>query len=201
MSTMSILGLLVGMIVLCWLCMKSVHPVIAAIAASAVISLFNGGHLNSTMMEVFAPGFAGFISGYFFRYLWGTIFGVLMETSGAAKAVANGIIKVFGRKYCLIALPLTVSVLAYSGMAGTVSLFVVIPIFLRVFKEANLPRRFIPGMFCFGSGTYINCAPGSAQNLNVIATRSVGLDPGAGPLVGVIGSLVVFVLGIAGPIL
>lgn len=193
---MGILGLILGMILLCYLCMKSVHPILASIVSASVIALFNGMGMESALLEVYAPGFAGFISGYFFRYLWGTIFGVLMEQSGAAAAVADGIVRVFGRRYCLIALPLTVAVLAYSGMAGAVSLFIMIPIFIRVFREANIPRRFIPGLFCFGSGTFINCAPGSAQNLNVIATRSVGLEPSAGVLVGVIGSAVVLVLGL-----
>lgn len=196
MIGLSIFGLLLGMALLCYLCMKSVHPIIAAVISSVPIAVLSGLGLESALIDIFAPGFASFISSYFFRYLWGTIFGVLMEQSGAAAAVADGIVRVFGKKYCLIALPLTVAVLAYSGMTGTVSIFVMIPIFLRVFREADLPRRLIPGLFCFGSGTFINCAPGSAQNLNVIATRSVGLEPGAGALVGVIGSSVVLMIGL-----
>lgn len=197
MTTLSITGLILALVVLCILCMKSVNIYIAAIVASAVAIVFSGMPLGVSMVDIYGPGFASFISSYFFRYLWGTIFGVLMEKCGAAHAVANGIIRVFGKKYCLLALPLAVAALAYSGMSGTVSVFVVLPIFLRVFRETGLPRRFIPGLFLFGAGTFINCAPGSAQNLNVIATRSVGLDPSAGLLVGIIGSTAVFVLGIA----
>lgn len=197
MTTLSVIGLILAIGVLALLCMRGINVYVAAIAASAVAIVFSAMPLGGTLMENYAPGFANFISKYFFRYLWGTVFGILMEKCGAAHAVANGIIKVFGKKYCLIALPIAVAILAYSGMSGTVSVFVVLPIFLRVFKECNLPRRFIPGLFLFGAGTFINCAPGSAQNLNVIATRSVGLDPAAGVSVGLIGSLVVFILGIA----
>lgn len=195
-TSISVLGLVLALLLLAFLCMKSVNLYVAAISASAVAIIFSGMPLGETLVGTYGPGFASFISGYFFRYLWGTVFGVLMEKCGAAHAVANGIIKVFGRRYCLVALPIAVAVLAYSGMSGTVSVFVVLPIFLRVFKAANLPRRYIPGLFLFGAGTFINCAPGSAQNLNIIATRSVGLDPAAGVLVGLVGSITVFVLGI-----
>ncbi len=195
MTTISIIGLVLSLVVLTILCMKSVNIYISAIAATSVAIVFSGMPLGETLVGTYGPGFASFMSGYFFRYLWGTIFGILMEKCGAAHAVANGIIRVFGKKYCLIALPLAVSALAFSGMSGTVSVFVVLPIFLRVFKEVNLPRRFIPGLFLYGAGTFINCAPGSAQNLNVIATRSVGLDPSSGFLVGMVGSSVVFILG------
>lgn len=196
MTLLSVLGLVLALVVLGLLCMRGVNIYISAIAASAIAVIFSGLPLGQAMIGTYAPGFASFISNYFFRYLWGTIFGILMEKCGAAHAVANGIIRVFGRKYSLIALPIAVALLAYSGMSGTVSVFVVLPIFLRVFKECNLPKRFIPGLFLFGAGTFINCAPGSAQNLNVIATRSVGLDPAAGVGVGLVGSITVFVLGI-----
>ncbi len=197
MTTISIIGLILSLAALAYFCMKSVNIYVSAILATSIAVVFSGMPLGETLVGTYGPGFASFMSGYFFRYLWGTIFGILMEKCGAAHAVANGIIRVFGKKYCLIALPLAVSALAFSGMSGTVSVFVVLPIFLRVFKEVNLPRRFIPGLFLYGAGTFINCMPGSAQNLNVIATRSVGLDPSSGFLVGTIGSLVIFVLGTA----
>ena len=156
MTSVSVLGLVLALALLCILCMKSVNLYVAAISASAVAILFSGMPLGETLVGTYGPGFASFISNYFFRYLWGTVFGVLMEKCGAAHAVANGIIRTFGRRYCLVALPIAVAVLAYSGMSGTVSVFVVLPIFLRVFKAANLPRRFIPGLFLFGAGTFIN---------------------------------------------
>lgn len=195
MSTLSVIGIVLGLAVLCFLCVKSVNVFIATIAASAVVILFSGLPLGATLVETYSSGFASFITGNFFRYIWGTCFGILMEKCGAAHSVANGIIKVFGRRFALLALPLASGALAYAGMSGTVSLFVCLPIYLRVFKECDFPRRYIPGLFLYSTGTFINSAPGSAQNLNILATRAVGLEPSAGLLVGVIGSVVVFVLG------
>jgi H+/gluconate symporter-like permease len=196
LTTVSLIGFAVAFIVMMLLCMRGTNIYISAIVSSAIVIVFSNLPLGETLNKVYAPGFASFLSSYFFRYLWGTIFGILMEKCGAAYAVANGIVRLFGKRFSLIALPVAVAIMAYSGMAGTVSVFVCIPIFLRVFKECNFPKRFIPGLFLFGAGTFINCAPGSAQNVNIIATRSVGLDPAAGVALGLVGSTAVFVLGI-----
>jgi H+/gluconate symporter-like permease len=195
-TTISLIGFVITIITMIYLCMRGINVYITAIVASAIAIVFSNLPLGKTLLEVYAPGFASFMSLYFFRYLWGTIFGILMEKCGAAYAVANGIVRLFGKKYCLIALPVAVAIMAFSGMAGTVSVFVSIPIYLRVFKECNLPKRFIPGLFCFGCGSFINFAPGSAQNVNIIATRSVGLDPTAGLSLGLVGCTVMFVLGL-----
>jgi H+/gluconate symporter-like permease len=195
-TTISLIGFVIAFFVMMFLCMRGTNIYVSAIAASAIAIVFAHLPLGETLNKVYAPGFAAFLSSFFFRYLWGSIFGVLMEKSGAAYSVADGIVRLFGKKYCLIALPVAVAIMAFSGMAGMVSVFVCIPIFLRVFRECNIPKRFIPGLFIFGCGTFINCAPGSAQNVNIIATRSVGLDPTAGLALGLVGSITVFVVGI-----
>jgi H+/gluconate symporter-like permease len=196
MTTLSLIGFFLAFCAMAYMCMKSYNLYIASIVAASIAILLSGLPLGQTLMKHYAPGFASFMSSYFFRYLWGAIFGILMEKCGAAYSVAEGIVRVCGKKFSLIALPCAVGLMAYSGMAGTVSVFVAIPIFLRVFQECDLPKRFVPGLFYFGTGTFVNCAPGSAQNLNVIATRSVGLDPAAGVYIGLVGPVIMFVLGI-----
>lgn len=192
--SLSVIGLVIAIIALALLVLKGINIYISAIIASSIALVFSGMPLGTSLVATYSAGFASFISGFFFRYLWGTIFGVLMEKCGAAKSVAHGIVRLFGKKYSVFGIVLANALLSYAAM---VPFFVMLPIMVHVFKEANYPRRYIPSLLAFGCGTFANCMPGSAMNLNIISMKSVGLAAGDGFVIGMLGSIVVFIAGMA----
>ncbi|MDR1835909.1 MAG: GntP family permease, partial [Fusobacteriaceae bacterium] len=134
-------------------------------------------------------------------FLTGTLMGKLMEITNGAKAIAKLIIKIFGKKYALISVPLSCAVLAYGGVTVFVVSFAVFPIALEIFREADLPRRFLPGALTFGCSTFAMVAPGAPQIHNFtpstvmtqLAGRPVTLM--AGTIVGFLSCGAIFVLG------
>ena len=59
------------------------------------------------------------------------------------------------------------AVLTYGGISVFVVAFSVFPMALSLFKQADLPRRFIPAALAFGSGTFTMTSAGSMEMLAV----------------------------------
>ena len=90
MTTLSLIGFFLAFCAMAYMCMKSYNLYIASIVAASIAILLSGLPLGQTLMKHYAPGFASFMSSYFFRYLWGAIFGILMEKCGGISAVFSG---------------------------------------------------------------------------------------------------------------
>lgn len=121
--------------------------------------------------------------------------GKMMEITNGAKAIAKMIIRCLGKDRALISIPLACGVLLYGGVSMFVASFAVFPIALEVFKEADLPRRFIPAALCFGCSTFAMVVPGTPQIQNIIPSQYLGTDLMAGLVNGVIACGVMLALG------
>jgi H+/gluconate symporter-like permease len=65
-----------------------------------------------------------------------------------------------------------------------------------VFQSANIPRRLIPGTIALGSGTFtMTCLPGTMQIQNLIPMKYFNTTAFAAPVLGTIGAICIFVLG------
>jgi H+/gluconate symporter-like permease len=208
----SLLGILVALAILVVFIMKGVNIFITAFISSAIVAVtswgFNAGGTGAVEMTLysglktyFIRGFVGFFSSNYLIFLTGTLMGKMMEITNGAKSIAKLIVKVFGKKYALISVPLACAILAYGGVTVFVVSFAVFPIALEVFKEADLPRRFIPGALTFGCSTFAMVAPGAPQIHNFtpsrvlteLANRPVTLM--AGTWVGFLSCGAIFVIG------
>jgi len=197
---LSVIGVILGLVLLFVLCMKGINVYVVSISAGLLVAVFSalsGSELGvyDAMMTHYGGGFGGFLGRYFFLFLFGSIFGKLMDITGAAYSIATAIVKLFGKSKAVIALIIAVGCLAYGGLNGFVAIFASLPVMTKVFKESNLPRRFMPALYLFGAGTFANAGPGSPQMLNIICTQAVGLEPSGGLVAGIVGSGVVFVVG------
>ena len=121
--------------------------------------------------------------------------GKIYEITNGAKSIARVIVKLFGKKYALVSIPLACGILAYGGVSVYVVSFAVFPIALEVFHEADLPRNYIPAALCFGCSTFAMVAPGAPQIQNAIPSSAVGEDLMAGMVVGFISCGVILVVG------
>jgi H+/gluconate symporter-like permease len=105
------------------------------------------------------------------------LFGKLMESSGSAQSVARWITSHLGVKRAALAVVAACAVLTYGGVSLFVVAFSVYPMAVSLFREANLPRRFIPACLAFGSGTFTMTSAGSPEIQNWIPMAHLGTGP------------------------
>jgi H+/gluconate symporter-like permease len=160
--TLEWIGLLGSLILLIVLTMRGVDLLLAAPVCALVLALSFGlpvfpqlaaaGADNFT--AAYMTGFGNFIASWFFVFLLGAVFGKVMEDSGAADSVAQWVVQRFGARHALVAVIGACAVLTYGGVSLFVVAFSVFPLALALFREAGMPRRFIPGAIGFGSVTF-----------------------------------------------
>ena len=128
-----------------------------------------------SFVSAYMDGFASFVAAWFFMFLLGSMFGKFMEDTGAADSVARWIINKLGRKQAVLAVVLACAILTYGGVSVFVVAFSVYPMALSLFKDANLPRRFIPAALAFGSVTFTMTSAGSHGNPELDTRKNTAL--------------------------
>ena len=200
---LSLFGLLLGLALLIWLTMRGVELLIAAPLCALLVAITSGFAPFPQLAVEGAPsftsaymtGFVGFVQTWFFMFLLGSLFGKIMEASGAADSVANWIVTKLGAKHAVLAVVLACAVLTYGGVSLFVVAFSVYPMALSLFRVANVPRRFVPAALAFGSVTFTKTSAGSPEIQNWIPTKFLGTTPYAGWEVSLV---VALAMGIGG---
>lgn len=183
---LSLFGLFAGLALLIWMAMRGVSLFIATPACAALVALCSGlpllvgeGATTPDALGSYMQGFSGFISSWFFMFLFGCIFGKLMEDTGAADSVARWILRRMGPRHAALAVVIACIVLTYGGVSLFVVAFSVFPTALSLFRAADLPRRFIPATLGFGSISITMTAAGSPEIQNWIPIKYLGTSPWA----------------------
>ena len=174
---LSIFGLLGGLALLIFLTIRGMNLFIAAPLCAVFVALCNGiavftGEANFVTM--YMSGFTSFIGAWFFMFLLGALFGKFMEDTGAADALAQWIVTKLGFQHAVLAIVSACAILTYGGVSLFVVAFSVYPMALSLFKDANLPRRFIPATLAFGSVTFTMTSAGSPEIQNWIPIPYLG---------------------------
>ncbi|WP_226659064.1 GntP family permease [Pseudalkalibacillus hwajinpoensis] len=199
----SMIGLLGGIILLIVLTMKGMNLLLAAPFSAFIVAIFSQIPIfpqlaeegEASFLTNYMTGFSGFIMSWYLMFLFGAIFGKLMEDSGAADSVSKWIIDKIGMKQAALAVVLACAVLTYGGVSLFVVAFSVYPMALSLFKEANLPRRFIPAALAFGSTTFTMTSAGSPEIQNWIPIEYLGTSPYAGWEVSLLVAIFMMVFG------
>lgn len=179
---LSSMGLAFALIALIILTLRGVNLFISAPLCAVVVAISSGVPLfqvseQASFVSGYMSGFAGFVQAWFLMFLLGSLFGKLMEDSGAADAVARYIVNKLGMKYAVLAVVLACALLTYGGVSVFIVAFSVYPMALSLFKDANLPRRFIPAALAFGSVTFTMTSAGSPEIQNWIPIKYLGTSP------------------------
>ena len=179
---LSMIGLLGGLILLIILTLRGVNLFIAAPICALLVALSSGMAIfpvsaDTNFINAYMDGFAGFLSAWFFMFLLGSLFGKFMEDTGAADSVASYIVGKLGMKHAVLAVVIACAVLTYGGVSVFIVAFSVYPMALSLFKDANLPRRFIPATLAFGSVTFTMTSAGSPEIQNWIPVKHLGTSP------------------------
>jgi H+/gluconate symporter-like permease len=155
---------------------------------SQVLPFFSG---------VFMEKMVGFIKSYFPVFLLGAIFGKVVEMSGIAESIAKTIVRILGAKRAMLTIVLLGAILTYSGVSLFVAVFAIYPFAAQMFREANIPKRLIPGTIALGAFTFtMDALPGTPQIQNVIPINFFKTDIYAAPILGIIGAIFVVTLGL-----
>ncbi|MDX3775073.1 GntP family permease [Chromatiaceae bacterium AAb-1] len=182
---LSLIGLLTGLGLLIVLTMRGFNLFITAPLCALLVAITNGIPFwqladKLDFVHGYMSGFAGFVSAWFLMFLLGSLFGKLMEHTGAADAVALAIVKKLGHTRAVLAIVIACAVLTYGGVSLFVVAFSAYPMAVSLFKGANLPRRFIPAALALGSVTFTMTSAGSPEIQNWIPIPYLGTTPYAG---------------------
>ncbi len=195
---LSMIGLIGGLALLIILTLRGMNLFISAPLCALVVALTSHVPLfvgDTNFVADYMNGFTSFIASWFFMFLLGSIFGKFMEDTGAADSVAKWIIEKLGRKQAMLAVVLACAILTYGGVSVFVVAFSVYPMALSLFKDANLPRRFIPAALAFGSVTFTMTSAGSPEIQNWIPIQFLGTSPYAAWEVSLVVAIVMALFG------
>lgn len=193
--SVGLIGFIAALILLMILVYKKLNLVIVSLICCIVVALTSRMPILETLQNDYMQGFAEFIINNFLLFTLSAVFGKVMEESGAAAAFAKVIYKACGPRWAVFGVMAATALLVYGGVSNFVVVFTVFPIFLVVFKEANLPIKLIPGIIFAASATFAaSMLPGTPALNNIIPTQYLGTTPTAAPLVGIVTSIVAIVL-------
>ncbi|MGF6952663.1 H+/gluconate symporter-like permease [Neobacillus sp. B4I6] len=169
----------------------------APICALLAVVLVDPSHVLPFFSGVFMEKMVGFIKSYFPVFLLGAIFGKVVEMSGIAESIAKTIVRLLGAKRAMLTIVLLGAILTYSGVSLFVAVFAIYPFAAQMFREANIPKRLIPGTIALGAFTFtMDALPGTPQIQNVIPIQFFKTDIYAALTLGIIGAIFVLTLGL-----
>ena len=162
----------------------------------AVVAALGSGHsLMPVYSEIYMTKAAEYIKTYYPVFLLGAVFAKIMEQGGLAAAVADKIVKTLGQDKAVLAVLIGCGVLTYGGLSVFVVAFVMYPFAAILFRQANIPKKLLPGLLWMGIFTYSMVAiPGTPQIQNIIPTSFFGTTTWSGPVLGIVGAVLYFLI-------
>lgn len=200
---LSMIGLIGGLALLIILTMRGMNLLVVGPISALVVALTSGmplfpqlaGEGEANFVGSYMGGFSGFVTSWYLMFLLGAIFGKVMEDSGAADSVSKFVVEKLGMKYAVLAIVAACAILTYGGVSLFVVAFSVYPMAISLFKQANLPRRFIPAALAFGSVTFTMTSAGSPEIQNWIPIEHLNTSPYAGWEVSLIVAVFMMIFG------
>lgn len=191
---LGILGILIAIICVISLIWKNWHMAVVSLAGALIVILFNGMDPVGALKGDFMKGMAGFAGNWYLLFMLGAIFGKVMGDSGASVGIANRMLKLIGEKSVVLVIMLTGLVLSYGGIGTFIIAFSLYPIAVALFQKADIPKKLIVATIMVCPVTVcMAMLPGSPSTQNLIPTTYFGTTAYAGPTIGIICSIIMFI--------
>lgn len=201
-GTLSTLGIVVSLVFIITLALRGWHIIILAPLAAIIAASFSGLNVLETLTGPYMTGFTNYARRFYLIFLMGTLFGKLMEDSGAARSIAHTIMKLIGGSSdrplrVLVAFSLVPMALTYGGVSLFVVIFTVLPIARHLWQEADIPWHLFIVSFVFGAASMtMTMIPGTPQIQNIMPTKYMSSTPASAPVLGLLGAAIVFTLNV-----
>lgn len=194
----STLAIIVSLVLLMYFAYRGFTVLLLAplMAALAVLLSGEAGFMMPAYTDTFMTALGNYLLKFFPIFLLGALFGQLMADSGAATAIAHGVMKWLGPGHAILVVVLACGLLTYGGVSLFVVAFAIYPISRAMFRQADIPKRLIPATIALGSFTFTMTAlPGTPSIQNAIPIPYYGTNAFAAPGLGIIGGAIMFVGG------
>ncbi len=186
---MDMIILLLAIVLFTILAFRGISALIMGPLIALIVAVLAGLPVYDSMLGPFMTSTSDYVKKYFFIFFLGALFGAIYETTGAAKSVALGIVRISKGKFTASIITLITGILTFGGVSGFVVFFVIYPIAVQLFRENNISRRILPGAISAGCWTFSMIAPMSPSIQNVIASRELGTPIGAAMLPGIVATI------------
>lgn len=190
MDTVSLVGILVAISVLIFCSMKGISLIISSSISAMIITVSSGLTFAEGYGNYYMSGVGGFVTSMLPLFLGGLFLGGLLEHSGLATSIADGIVKVLGEKNIIVAVYAATYLMSLAGISVFVIMFTMYPLAVGMFKKGNLPRKLIPGTIIAAAVAY-QCLPGIPIAINVLASDYFEVNYMSGTIIAVIASVIV----------
>ena len=189
-----ILVLLLALLLFGLLAFKQIYALILAPLVTIFVIVCSGMPILDSLKTLFMPAASNYVTSYFLVFFVGALFGAVYQHTGAAESISKTLAGLCKGKFVAPIIMTITGILTFGGVSGFVVFFVIYPIALNMFKEANLTRRLIPGAISAGCWTWSMYGPGSPSIQNVIAMDSLGTPSTAAMVPSVIAAVASYVL-------
>lgn len=200
-GTISVIGILIGVVCLICLSYKGVPPIFVAPLSALIVLLFSQQNLVEGMTSTYMAGVASFVQRYYLVFFTGAIFGSVMGDSGAAKSIGLKFARIAkkSKKNAKLLTVLSIvaisTILAYGGISAFVAMFTIIAVAKELYREMDVPWG-LYGCQILGSGCIaMTMLPGSPSIPNIVASTALGTTPMSAPVLGIICALIALCLG------
>lgn len=194
MGGISLLGIVVGLVLLMFLAFRGHSIIWVAPFCAAIVALFSGYNLLDAYLVDYMRGAAEYVFNWFPAFFLGAVYGKVMDRTGAARSLANKLVNLLGSKLAIAAVVLPCLLMTYGGVSLFVVVFVIYPMGYEIYREADLPRTLLPGAIAVGAfGVTMTAIPGSPQIQNLIPTKYFGTDAMAAPGMSIFAALFMFI--------
>ncbi|MCM8595608.1 GntP family permease, partial [Accumulibacter sp.] len=194
-----IVVVLVALGLLMYLAYRGFSLLLLAPATALLAAVLTGGlPILAAYTKIFMTNTGQFIISFFPLFMLGAIFGKLMDDTGSAKSLARSVSAWLGPRRAILSVVLCCAVLTYGGVSAFVVAFAIFPAAAALFHAADIPKRLIPGALALGAFSFtMSAVPGSPAIQNAIPMPFFGTTAFAAPGLGMVASLLMFLLGIA----
>ncbi|HVO84702.1 MAG TPA: GntP family permease [Syntrophobacteria bacterium] len=193
---MDVIGIVLSLFGLMYMAYMGFSVILFAPVFALLAAFLQGLPVMPSYTELFMAKAVVYVKAFFPIFMLGAVFGKVMEDSLLAKGISRSIIQKLGHKRAMLAVVLSCAILTYGGVSLFVVVFAVYPFAAALFKEANIPKRLLPGTIALGSFTAtMDALPGTPQIQNIIPTNFYGTTAYAAPIAGLVGGALIFIVG------
>lgn len=191
---MDIAVLVISILLIGFFCLKNVPTLIGGLICSVLLLVYFGMDLYDGLLTTYMGGFVSFTQTWLLMFFLGAVFGKIMDASGAADSLARSVLRLIGEKRISLGVFIISALFVSAGISVYITLFICLPIAIKLCRKANLNRAFIIAGYSLGINVGL-ALPYVAATNNILCTDYFGTTVAAGGLLAIVVSVVYAVVG------